>query len=152
MLMTEPTEEQLMQWKQIYAEHRPGMQSNRKTGAEVDAYLRKNYHCQRFDDQDFTEVVVYNIVENEHPRRKLPEGMLPDISSYRIGDVLVGIDLVSGEFHVESTDLEQAERIYDDLFTFRGLDEEDLKNVFLTAQYVMLGKRNVPVQSINGSW
>lgn len=45
--------------------------------------------------------------------------------------MFVGIDLVSGYFYVEGS-----EEIYDDLFAFRGLDERDLDNFFLVAEYV----------------
>ena len=52
----------------------------------------------------------------------------------------MGIDLVSGYFHVESPDRKEMERIYDDLFAFRGLDETDLQNYFLVAQYLLCKK------------
>ncbi len=141
MQTTRPTTAQLRHWKEIYAAHRPGMQPDRKTGAEVSAYLQEQYPCEPLNDPAFTETVTYNIMENEHSRRKLPEGMQPDIAAYHIGGVLVGIDLVSGEFHVESEDTEQIAAIYDDLFLFRGLDAEDLDNYFLTAQYVLLSQK-----------
>ena len=64
--------------------------------------------------------------------------MLPNIQSYKAGNVLVGIDLCTGEFHVESENIEEVVPIYDDLFAYRGLDEEDLKNIFLVAEYIKL--------------
>ncbi len=141
MQSAKPTTAQIRQWKEIYAAHRSGMQPDRKTGAKVNAYLQEKYPCEPLNDPAFTETVVYNIMENEHSRRKFPEGTQPDIAAYRIGNVLVGIDLVSGEFHVESENLEQTAQIYDELFMFRRLDEEDLKNYFLTAQYVLLSQK-----------
>lgn len=134
MMTTEPTSEMLAEWKRIFDTCRFSMKPNRKTGIEVDSYFRSKYPCQVYDDPKFKEVVEFNIVENEHSRSKL-NGMRPDIRGYRIDDILVGIDLVSGEFFVESEDINKCVPIYDDLFVFRGLDEEDLKNCYLVAEY-----------------
>ncbi len=38
--------------------------------------------------------------------------METDIHTYRVGDVLVGIDAISGEFFVECEDIERADGIY----------------------------------------
>lgn len=56
-------------------------------------------------------------------------------------NVYIGIDLISGEFYIESEDMEKTALIYNDLFAYRVLDDEDLKNYFLVAQYVSLTKR-----------
>lgn len=50
----------------------------------------------------------------------------------------MGIDLTTGEFHVESENIEKVIQIYDDLFAYRGLDAADLKNYFLVAEYIKL--------------
>lgn len=67
-------------------------------------------------------------MENAHPNDKLEDGTRPDIRCYRTGNALVGIDLVSGAFHVEAVDMAEAIPVYNDLFVFRGLSEDDLKN------------------------
>lgn len=54
------------------------------------------------DNSKFRDVVESNIRGNEFLRNKLTKGILPKIKIYCIGDVLVGIDLSSGEFHIES--------------------------------------------------
>lgn len=41
-------------------------------------------------------------------------------------------------FHIESENIEEVMPLHDDLFVYRGLDEEDLKNIFLVAEYVKL--------------
>ena len=64
--------------------------------------------------------------------------MLTNIKSYKTGNALVGIDLSTGEFHIESKNIEEVMPLHDDLFIYRGLDEEDLKNIFLVAEYVKL--------------
>lgn len=77
-------------------------------------------------------------MENAHPNDKLEDGTRPDIRCYRTGNALVGIDLVSGAFHVETVDMAEAIPVYNDLFVFRGLSEDDLKNFVLVAEYVRL--------------
>lgn len=114
------------------------MHANRKTGSEIDSYFRNKYSYQIFDNPEFKKVVELNIMENEYSRSKLPDKMNPTIHSYCVGNVLIGIDSVSGEFHVECEDIKKAAPIYDDLFVYRELDENDLKNYFLVAQYVIL--------------
>ena len=73
-------------------------------------------------------------MENAHPNDKLEDGTRPDIRCYRTGNALVGIDLVSGAFHVEAVDMAEAIPVYNDLFVFRGLSEDDLKNFVLVAE------------------
>jgi len=138
MLTTEMTSEMAAEWKQIFEEYHSAMRSNRKTGCEIDKYFREKYQHKIFDNAEFQKVVELSITENEFSCSKLPKGMLPNIQSYRTGGVLVGIDLSSGEFYIESEDIEQVIPIYDDLFVYRGLDEVDLKNYFLVAEYVKL--------------
>ena len=77
-------------------------------------------------------------MENAHPNDKLEDGTRPDVRCYRTGNALVGIDLVSGAFHVEAVDMAEAIPVYNDLFVFRGLSEDDLKNFVLVAEYVRL--------------
>lgn len=66
---------------------------------------------------------------------------VPHIVAYKAGNVLAGIDLVSGFFHVESEEIREAQKVYDDLFVFRGLDERDLENYFLVSEYIRLKKK-----------
>ncbi|MBE5976125.1 hypothetical protein [Lacrimispora xylanisolvens] len=141
MITTDVTKEMIEEWIQIYRDYAPSIQPNRKTGNEIDEYFRNNYHHQIISSQTFKQVVELNIMENEHSRVKLPNGMVPHVKSYCVGDVLVGIDYSSGEFHIESQDINKAIPIYDDLFVYRGLDEDDLKNYVMVAQYVMLTQK-----------
>lgn len=141
MLTTEVTPEVRVEWKQLFEIHHTDMRPNRKTGFEVDAFFKKKYPYQLFDSEEFYKVVEANIMENTHSREKLPNGDLPNIRSYCVDGVLVGIDLTSGEFYIESEDIEKAIPIYDDLFVYRGLDKADLKNYFLVAEYIKLTEK-----------
>lgn len=141
MLTTEPTQELLKEWKRIFESHRATMHPNRKLGAEVDAYFRVHYPYQPFDSEEFRDMVATEIMENDFLREKLPVGVLPDVKCYTVGDILVGIDVISGEFHIESENIDKVISLHDDLFVYRGLDENDLNNIFLTAEYIKLTEK-----------
>lgn len=138
MLTTRPTPEMCRRWKRMFEQYRIFLRPDRRSGAEVDAYFRSKYPFHPCVDPEFREVVKRNIMENEYFRTKLPHGTSPQINTYVVGAVLVGIDTVGGYFQVECADMEKAAPIYDDLFVYRGLDEDDLQNFFLVAQYVLL--------------
>ncbi|MBQ8001317.1 MAG: hypothetical protein IJ298_09015 [Ruminococcus sp.] len=141
MLIKEPTSEMIAEWKRIFEEYHSTLTPNRKSGYEVDSYFREKYSYQLFDNAEFQQMVSLNITENDFLRSKLPKGVLPNIQSYQIGEAFVAIDLCTGEFHVESENIEEVIPIFDDLFVYRGLDEDDLKNYFLVAEYVKLSKK-----------
>lgn len=138
MLTQEPTPEMIQTWKHIFETHRAGIRPNRKTGAQVDAYFRSNYDYIEIERPSFADTITANILENMYYAAKCPGGKRPVIRTYNTGEVLVGIDLVSGYFQVECEKSEKAVPIYDDLFVYRGLDEIDLTNFFLVAEYVRL--------------
>ncbi len=138
MLTTKPTTEMLLEWKRLHEEYRPKLTPNRRSGAQVDAYFREQYPHTAVDSEELCEMITAEILENPHHAEKLPEGSVPDVRCYMSEDVLVGIDLVTGHIHVECEEIARAEAIYDDLFVYRGLDEKDLENAFLTAEYVRL--------------
>lgn len=117
------------------------MSPNRKNGMEVDLYFREHYEYQPLDSSEFRDIVAAEILNNEYKRNKLSEGVVPDIQSYIVDDVFIGIDVNSGEFHIESVDIDKVKLLYDDLFVFRGLDKDDLNNYFLVAEYVKLSER-----------
>ncbi len=140
MLTTKPTTEMLLEWKRLHEEYRPLLSPNRKSGAQVDAYFRETYPHTPMDSGELREMIAAEILENPHHAEKLPEGCMPDVRCYLLEDVLVGIDLVTGHIHVESEDTERMAKLYDALFLYRGLDEADLSNAFLTAEYVRLSQ------------
>jgi len=51
-------------------------------------------------------------------------------------DIIVGIDLVTAFFLVEGSS-----RLWDELFEFRGLDSEDLKNYYHVVEYVACAEK-----------
>lgn len=145
MLTTEPTEEMLREWRRIHSEYRDRLTPNRKTGAQVNDHFTGRYSPERYNSPEFTAAVKDNIMLNGYNREKLPAGAQPEILTYKLdnGSVLVGIDLTTGFIHVECEDIQRAAEIYDDLFLYRGLDESDLNNCFLTAQYIQCQRKDV---------
>ncbi len=138
MLTTKPTTEMLLEWKRLHEEYRPKLTPNRKSGAQVDGYFREKYPHTPMDSEELREMIAAEILENPHHAEKLLPDTKPDVRCYLSGDVLVGIDLVTGHIHAESEDTEKMAKLYDALFLYRGLDEKDLENAFLTAEYVRL--------------
>jgi hypothetical protein len=118
------------------------LQPNRKTGVEVNQYFCDKYAPDIFVFNEFSEVVQQNIFMNDFYKEKLPKGVLPQIVTYTLENscIFVGIDLISGYIHVEGENLGSVEEIYDDLFVFRGLDEKDIENYFLVAQYIQCSR------------
>ena len=89
------------------------------------------------------------MMNNPH-KEKLPDGKSPLPIVFRIGNIssgkrlyeqqdgifkgspiIVGIELETGFFHVEGS-----RELWDELFAFRGLDETDLENYYLVAEYI----------------
>lgn len=141
MLTIEPTSEMVAECKRIYEIYHSSLTPDRKSGNEVDYYFREKYAYQVFDNAEFRKIASLNIMENDCFKSKLPRDTLPNIQSYQTGNVLVAIDLCTGEFFVEGKNAEEVISIHDDLFVYRGLDDEDLKNFFLVAEYVKLSQK-----------
>jgi len=150
MLTEEATPARIRQWKTVYAEYAPRLKPNRKTGGEMAAYLRKRYPVTELADERLRQIVIQNMLDNEHSARKLPAGRQPAAVVFSVADegagrrlyarreapfagvpVVVGIELETGFFHAEGS-----AALWDELFAFRGLDAEDLQNFYLVAEYV----------------
>lgn len=143
MQTTKATIKDIKEWKEIYSQYRPTMQPNRKSGKEVEAYFKFKYKYEVLDSKEFVDVVISNIMNNKTLLEKLPVDTKPNIVTYKVDDVLVGIDLVSGHIHVECNNIDKAGLIYDDLFVYRGLDDKDLDNFYLVAEYIRLTKKDI---------
>lgn len=132
MLTKKATPEMIEEWKKQYKEKRGSLTPNRKTGIELDEYLKAHYPVSPLNTDYANKVVVDNIMKNEPLKEKLPQGVLPNPVTYLIEEdkVFIGIDLITGYFCVEGS-----EKIYNDLFAYRGLDEKDLENFYLVAEY-----------------
>lgn len=150
MITKEVNKKNLAEWKRLSERYIGKLSPNRKTGQEVAEYLRKNYRLTPIEGSAAGEIIAYNIMNNAHFREKLPENVEPEPISFYVENegkgralykgrnkknkIFVGLDLATGYFTVEGS-----ERLWNELFLFRGLDERDLKNYVIIAQYIMLG-------------
>jgi len=150
MLTHEPTIQDIATWKQVFAQYRPRLKPNRKSGETLLAYLRSRYSLRMLHDSRADQVVVQNILLNESLASELPSDAAPKpvcciVESVGAGEALyqeqdacfqgieifVGIDLVTGYFVVEGSS-----RLWDELYAFRGLNETDLANYYSVAEYI----------------
>lgn len=136
MITTKLSNEKLKEYRKLYIECRNSLKPNRKSGQQVERYLVDNYNAVRIEHSVFQKVVEDNILTNDFKLKKLSRDARPSVNVYLVDDVLVGIDVVSGEFHVECRDIDRMSEIYDNLFAFRGLDKDDLKNFVLVGEYI----------------
>jgi len=150
MLTRKVTQELVSKWKETAKTYRPLLQPNKKTGPEILAYLTGKYPARELTTASLRDVVEDNILSNECHARKMPAGTIPEVSGFIIentgtgkhlyetqdeifrGRAIIGaVELHSGYFMVEGSSL-----LWDELFAFHGLDEEDLGNYYLVAEYV----------------
>ncbi len=150
MLMKEVTPKMIKEWKAIHSEYRNKLHPNRKTAQEIIDYLRQNYPVIELSDKTWEQVVIDDVLMNEHSAEKLPNEKGLKVTVFKVlkedlakilyqeqdevfsgMDIIVGIELETGFFHVEGSS-----RLWEELFAFRGLDESDLKNHYLVAEYI----------------
>lgn len=145
MLMQEPTEELIKEWKDIYDKNKDNLIPNKKEGLEIIQYLQENYSTIEIENQELESIVCDNIVSNEYSRNKL-NGKNPIIRLFEIEDkklydiqdkVFKGIKIIVGiELNTSFIFVEGSSYLFDNLTAFTGLDEYDIKNYFLVAQYI----------------
>jgi hypothetical protein len=162
MLTRKVTPELVSEWKETAKTYRPLLQPNKKTGPEILAYLTDNYPVRELTTESLRDVVEDNILSNECHARKMPAGTIPEVSGFIIentgtgkhlyekqdelfrGRAIIGaVELHSAYFMVEGSSL-----LWDELCAFRGLDEEDLANYYLVAEYVECLKRFDLLESV----
>lgn len=154
MLNQQATPEMLEAWREIWKENKDRLKPNRRSGAELIAYLQERYVLTEFQEPLSASIVSDNILLSPHRAAKLPEGVLPHPRTFWLENkgagtrfftqdpiykdqerIFVGIDEVTGEFHIELSSL-----LWDELFAFRGLDAADLENCYLVAEYITCRK------------
>ncbi len=164
MLMKEVTPGMVQAWKETYAIYRPMLRPNKRPVEELIAYLTGKYPVTELTDATVLEVVSANVTGNEWYAKKLPPGRAPDPQVFRVEEtgtgrelyddqdevfrgirIIVGFDRETGEFMVEGSS-----RLWDELFIFMGLDEHDLTNYFLVAEYVECLRRSGNLDRLGG--
>ena len=155
MLMQECTPEMIASWKAVFNEYSQRLHPNRKEAGDLIEYLERKYQLAELADEKLKQTVADNILLNEFHASKLPAGKTVNPRVFRVlnsgqaqllyreqdevfkdQDIILGIDMETGFFHVEGSSL-----LWDELFAFRGLDKEDLKNYYLVAEYIACLKK-----------
>jgi hypothetical protein len=155
MLMREATSQTAEKWKAVWNEYKDRLRPNRKSGAEVAEYLAGKYPLIELHDDESKKAVTDNVLGNKPSADKLPPGASPSPAAFIVENrgagealyedqdevfkgisIFVGIDLESGCFFVEGSGL-----LWDELYAFQGLDEDDIQNYYCVAEYVTCLKR-----------
>ncbi len=145
MLMQEPTEEMIKEWQDIYNKNKDGLKPNKKEGIEIIEYLKEKHSVIEIENPELEKVVYDNIVLNEYSNEKLC-GKNPVIKLFEVtdknlyekqDDTFKGIKIVVGiELNTSYIFVEGSSYLYDKLMAFTGLDDKDITNYFLVAQYI----------------
>ncbi len=145
MLMQEPTKEMIKEWQDIYNKNKDDLKPNKKDGVEIIKYLKENYSVVEIGNSELEKAVYDNIVLNEFSNQKLC-GKNPIVRLFEVTDktlyekqddvfkgikIIVGIELLTSYIFVEGSSY-----LYDELMAFTGLDDKDITNYFLVAQYI----------------
>ncbi len=155
MLMQEATPEMIAGWKAVFNEYSQRLHPNRKGAGDVIEYLEGKYQLAELADEEWKLVVAGNVMLNEFNANKLPAGKTVAPRVFRVlnsgqaqllyrhqddvfkgQDIILGIDMETGFFHVEGSSL-----LWDELFAFRGMDKDDLTNYYLVAEYIACLKK-----------
>lgn len=155
MLMREVTPEMVTKWKEVWSQYKDRLHPNRKSGKEVVEYLENKYLLEELHDDNLKQMVMNNILYNKPYADKLPDGAEPLAVIFLVANkdngeflyenkdeafketkIIVGVELISGFFYVEGSSY-----LWDELFVFQGLDEKDIQNYFLVAEYISCLKK-----------
>lgn len=170
MITQRPTVEILNEWKKIFEQYKDLLRPNRKSGADILNYLQRNYSLTEIPDEDMLKVISENVSRNKFLAEKLPVGQLPvpkafylenignghkfflsenkdrsDLWGGEITKIFVGIDLSSGYYVVEGSTM-----LWDELCAFQGVDEKDLENYVVVADYINALQRFGKLDSVLG--
>ncbi|MEG0526987.1 MAG: hypothetical protein RR531_05670 [Longicatena sp.] len=152
MFMRPATKEDVQSWKEIFEQYHRLITPSRKSAREMIAYLQEKYGCISFENEEWQQAIQKEVLMNEHNLEKVQPNTPMCVQLYQLEDnasshhvfeqraevfkeseIFVGVEMNSGYLHIEGSDV-----LYDELFVYQGLDEQDIKNPFLVAQYVEL--------------
>ena len=155
MLMQEATTEMVKAWKATFDKYRMQLRPNKKTTFEIIKYLKQKYILAEQTGEKLNKIVVDNVILNDCHASKLPVGKTPIAKVFFVEDtgagkllyeqqdnvfkgtkIIVGVELETAFFMVEGSSF-----LWDELFALRGLDEDDLNNYYLVAEYISCLKR-----------
>ncbi len=145
MLMQEPTEEMIKEWQDIYNNYKNQLMPNKKEGLEIVKYLKEKHSVIEIENKKLEKIVYENIKYNEYLNQKLCEKN-PIIKLFEVidknlyekqDDVFKGIKIIVGiELNTSYIFVEGSSYLYDELIAFTGLNDKEITNYFLVAQYI----------------
>ncbi|MCB8817366.1 hypothetical protein [Desulfosporosinus shakirovi] len=155
MLMQEATPEMFEAREVTWNEYKDRLNPNRKSGAEIVAYLSGKYLLSKIHDDEALQVIIDNVLNNEPYAEKISVGNTPSPVAFFVKNtgkgkilfenqdevfkenkIFVGVDLTSGFFCVEGSSM-----LWDELCAFQGLDEKDIQNPYCVAEYISCLRR-----------
>ncbi|WP_026396300.1 hypothetical protein [Acetobacterium malicum] len=150
MLTAPPTPALIAHWQSVFKTYQSRLVPNRKSTAEVIAYLSERYPLTAVDTAAALAVVTGNITENRPFAEKCPPGRdlrpvvfrIPRQGSgvrlYEQREALYGDTpiMVGLEHETAFVMVEGSSDLADELVAFAGLDAADLNNYYLVANYI----------------
>ena len=153
--LLELSQELIQEWKLVSTEYKPLLQPNKKEISEVIQYLKQNYRTNEDSSEKVKQVVIGNIIMNEPLSAKIPKGkeLLPIV--FRVlneekgkklyeeqEEVFENCPIIIGmEFETGCIFVEGSSELADEITAFQGLDEDDLNNYYLVANYIRCLKK-----------
>lgn len=168
MITQKPTPEILTEWKKAFEQYKDFLQPNRKSGTDLLDYLQSKYSLTEIMDEAVLTVISENVSRSALFAEKLPAGQRPlpkafylenignghkfyrsenkdslDLWGGEITKIFVGVDLSSGFYMVEGSTM-----LWDELCAFQGVDEKDLENYVIVADYISALQRFGKLDSV----
>lgn len=145
MLVQESTKEMIKEWQDIYIKNKNNLKPNKKDGLEIIEYLKETHSVIEIENPKLKKIVYDNIVLSGYLNQKLC-GKKPIIRLFEVtdknlyekqDDVFKGNKIVVGiELNISYIFVEGSSYLYDELTAYTGLDNKDITNFFLVAQYI----------------
>lgn len=150
MLTSKPTPEMIAHWQAVYKEYQSRLVPNKKSTDQVIDYLAGKYPLEAVDTAVTLAVVTGNITGNRPFAEKCPPGRTLRPAVFRIprqgsgaalyeqrealyGDAPIMVGL---EHETTFVMVEGSGDLADELVAFAGLDQADLNNFYLVANYI----------------
>lgn len=150
MLISPPTPEMIAHWQSVFKTYQSRLVPNKKSTEQVIAYLAQHYPLEVVDSAAALAVVTGNITGNPPFAEKCPPGrpLRPVVfqiprqghgarlyeqreALYGDAPIMVGLEHETAFVMVEGSG-----DLADQLVAFAGLDQADLNNYYLVANYI----------------
>lgn len=156
MITGQPDEKTLSEWKELWMRYKDGLHPNRKSGRELLTYLQSNYALRERFDPTALDAVSWSVMSNEYLAEKLPAGRQPIPRSFLLKTRGRGENSILRKIRIaRSCGAPPVRKFWwgwtwpagiiwckgvpcfgTSFGAFQGLDERDLQNYVITAQYI----------------